>query len=664
VAQVNSRALRSSHIAIASYLAIAIVWSWPLPIHLADRFTHDPGDPLLNTYLIWWNAQAVPLTAAYWSPPFYWPLRNTLALSEHLAGLWPITTPLQLLGASPLFAYNLVILASTWWTGLATHALTKRLTASTLAAYCAGIAFAFAPYRTSQLAHIQLYACWWIPVMLLALHAYYEERRVRWLVLLCVAYLLQGLTNGYYLLFLPVLVGAWILWFTTIGAPPAVASAKVGWPAVASAKVGAAWRVLLTLAVSLGLTLPFLLQYYVVHRDQGLSRNLGEMAAYSARPESLLSATPILRFWNTRPPHTTEQYLFPGLTALALVVAGVVLARKDGRYRFYTLAAILMALLSAGPAASLFSIETLWHPYTFLTALPGFSGLRVPTRFFMLAVLCLAVAAGLSFAAIERRFPRRRAWLAVIVFAGLAVDGAIAGMPLGVPPSQLVVPEAGARVLALPFEEGRVSVYAMYQSMAHRRPVVNGYSGYVTSHADVIEWALRRRDPTVLTELRRGHPLYVLVAFTDQAAQWTEFMDQQPDATMLGIEGGGRLYRMPPTAYPREVRAGNPIADAAVTIEGDWLMADVRQPRTVRSIELRTHGKLLRLPRDLRIETSVDGTQWELAFEERPGGLALVGALLLPRVIPLRVDLKDATARYVRVNVAAFGTAAMFIYGS
>ena len=39
--------------------------------------------------------------------------------------------------------------------------------------------------------------------MLLALHGYYEERRTRWLVLLCVAYLLQGLTNGYYLLFLP-----------------------------------------------------------------------------------------------------------------------------------------------------------------------------------------------------------------------------------------------------------------------------------------------------------------------------------------------------------------------------------------------------------------------------------------------------------------------------
>jgi hypothetical protein len=646
----RSRAL----IPAAAYLVLAIAWSWPLPIHLANRFTHDPGDPLLNTYLIWWNAQAVPLTAAYWNPPFYWPMRGTMALSEHLAGLWPITTPVQLVGGSPLLAYNLVILASTWWAGLATHALTKRLTASTLAAYCAGIAFAYAPYRTSQLAHIQVYACWWIPVILLALHAYYGERRARWLVLLLVAYLLQGLTNGYYLLFLPVLIGSWIVWFT-----PAFAEATAG---RRRAQFAAAGRVVLTLALSLGLMLPFLLEYYVVHRAQGLSRNLGEMTAYSARTESFLSATPILRFWKTPPPFTTEQYLFPGLTALALVVAGLGIAWRDGRYRFYVLAAILMTLLSAGPASALLSFETLWHPYTWLAALPGFSGLRVPARFFMLAVLCLAVAAGLSFAAIERRFPRRRPWLAVIVFAGLAVDGMISGMPLGVPPSQLPIPEPGGRVLALPFGEGRVSVYAMYQSMAHRRPVVNGYSGYVTPHADVIEWALRRRDPTVLTELRRGQPLYVLVAFSDRATEWSEFMDQQPDATMIGIEGGGRLYRMRPAAYAHEVRPGTPIA-AAVTVSSDWLVADVQQPRGIRGLELRTQGNLLRLPRDLRIETSIDGTRWDVAFEDRPGGLALIGALELPRVIPLKVDLRDVTARYVRVNAPGLGARALTIVG-
>ena len=168
----------------AVYLLVTLAWSWPLPLHLTNRFTHDPGDPLLVTYLMWWNAQAVPLTHAWWNAPYYWPMHDALALTEHLAGLSPLTTPLQWLGASPLTAYNITLIASTWWCGLATHALVRRLGGSRAAAYCAGLAFAFAPYRISQLGHLQLYACWWLPLMLLALHAYYDERRARWLVLL------------------------------------------------------------------------------------------------------------------------------------------------------------------------------------------------------------------------------------------------------------------------------------------------------------------------------------------------------------------------------------------------------------------------------------------------------------------------------------------------
>jgi hypothetical protein len=309
-------------------------------------------------------------------------------------------------------------------------------------------------------------------------------------------------------------------------------------------------------------------------------------------------------------------------------------------------------------------MAALWHPYTLLAALPGFSGLRVPSRFFMLAMLCLAVAAGLAVAALERRLPRLRAGLAVIVFAGLAIDGMISEMPLGIPPPQLKVSEAGARVLSLPFEEGRVSVFAMYQSIGHRKPVINGYSGYMPSHADVIAWALRRRDPTVLTEFRRGRPLYVLVAPTEQAPQWTEFMDAQANATMLGIEGGGRLYRMGPAPYARDVRPGTAIAAATVRVEGDWIVADAQRPVAIRGLELRTHGNLLRLPKDLVVETSLDGARWDTAYNERPGGLALIGALQLPRVIPLRVDLGDVTARYVRVNAPGFGPRAVTIFGA
>ena len=631
----------------AVYLLLALAWSWPLPLHLANRFTHDPGDPLLVTYLMWWNAQAIPLTQAWWNAPYYYPLTDTLALTEHLAGLSPVTTPIQWLGGSPLLAYNLVLIASTWWSGLATHALVRRLTGCVPAAYCAGLAFAFAPYRTSQLAHMQLYACWWLPVILLSLHAFYEDRRARWLILLGIAWLLQGLTNGYFLLFLPVLGGLWIAWFTR------------------RAEIGRAAQVLATLALATAAALPFLLHYRAVHEAQGLGRTVGEMRAYSAYPAAFLSATPLLRFWHTAEPSTTEQYLFPGVTALLLVCAGLVVsqrARRDRRFQFYAGAALVMTALSFGPAGNPRSLAVLWHPYSWLAWLPGFGGLRVPTRMYMLAVLCLAVAAGIAFAHIRERIRWRKA-LAALVLAGLAVDGAISGMPLGFPPGDLALDARNARVLVLPFEDGRQSVFAMYRSMSHRLPVVNGYAGYLPSSGDVVEWGLRRRDPTILTELRRGHPLYVVVAPTEHADQWTAFMDAQ-QAQFLGIQSAGRMYLMPPTAYGRGVRPGPSIDEAAVRVDGDWIVADVQQPRGIRTVELRTHGNLLRLPREILIDVSLDGTTWRRVFEERPGGLALAGALDLPRVIPLRIDLQDVTARFVRINTPAFGARAVTVYGA
>jgi hypothetical protein len=630
------------------YLVLAVAWSWPLPLHLGSRFTHDPGDPLLVTYLIWWNAHAVPLTTAWWNAPFYWPIPTALALTEHLAGLSPVTTPMQMLGASPLLAYNLTLIASTWWTGLATHAILRRLGGSAAAAYCAGIAFAYAPYRISQLGHLQLYACWWLPVTLLALHGYYEERRTKWLALAGVSWLLQGLTNGYFLLFVPVLVACWLVWFTR------------------RVQLRAALTLVLAFAIAALPALPFLLKYYTVQTALGLTRSAGEMLAYSARPDSFLSAIPILRFWHTRPAFTTEHYLFPGVTALALALGGLAVAGRDRRFQFYALAAILMTALAAGPAAAPLSTAALWHPYTLLAWLPGFSGLRVPARFFMLAALCLAVAAGVAFDALARRLPGRRSAVAfaAVVFAGLAFDGAIAGMPLGVPPGHLVLDDRNARILVLPFEDGRVSVFAMYQSMTHRLPVVNGYAGYVPAHADVLEWALWRRDATVLTELRRGHPLYVLVASTDQAPAWNAFMDAQVEAELIGIQGGGRLYRLGPVPYARDVRPGRPLDAVTVDVTGEWLTANLQTPQPVRGLDLRTDGAVLRLPKNLLVQTSVDGVQWTTRFEDRPGGATFVGALRVPRTIPIRLDLGDVQARYVRVNAPGFGPRAMTVFGT
>ena len=75
------------------------------------------------------------------------------------------------------------------------------------AAFLAGLAFAFAPYRAAQMPHLQMLAAFWAPLALLALHAYLDSGRRWWLGVYGAAWLLQALANLYSLYFFSALVG-------------------------------------------------------------------------------------------------------------------------------------------------------------------------------------------------------------------------------------------------------------------------------------------------------------------------------------------------------------------------------------------------------------------------------------------------------------------------
>ena len=112
---------------LLAFLALAVFWTWPLARHLSTRIPHDPGDPILNIWLLWWNAHAIPFTDQWWNPPVFFPMRGALALSEHLAGIGLVTTPLQWLHANALAAYNIAFILSFALSGLLTFLLVRRL---------------------------------------------------------------------------------------------------------------------------------------------------------------------------------------------------------------------------------------------------------------------------------------------------------------------------------------------------------------------------------------------------------------------------------------------------------------------------------------------------------------------------------------------------------
>ena len=486
-------------LASAFYLALTIIQTWPLVRRLPAVLPNDLGDPVLNAWILWWNAHAVPLTARWWNGPIFWPSSGALAFSETLLGLYPITTPIQWLGGSAITAYNVAFLLTFPLSALAAHALVFRLSGRHDASLIGGLVYGFHPFRIAHFPQIQVMTSYWMPVALLGLHEYLTKKKTRWLWISAGAWLMQALSNGYYLLFFPVLVGVWLAWFVLSRANLRALAAIVGAWAVASLPL-----------------VPLLWTYRQIHSAYGFRRDLGEVSFFGADVTSLFDASPVLRFWNLRSFHQAEGELFPGLTAsllvliviaqwlwrseragrvprtcLALLVGaiafiGIALSasmigpwtiaigkttlvsvrvvskplsiglllfavalgleprfaeawRRRSPLMFYALAMGLMYLLCFGPGPRFLGEPFMYRaPYSWLMVLPGYDAVRVPARFAMLAALCLSVSAGLAFA----RLTSGVRWLtgaalAAIVVAGVLVDSWMGRISLPTVPPRL-----------------------------------------------------------------------------------------------------------------------------------------------------------------------------------------------------------------------------------
>jgi hypothetical protein len=628
------------------FSTLAIVWTWPLAAHLGTRVTHDPGDPILNTWILWWNAHAIPFTRAWWNPPIFYPMPGALALSEHLAGLSLYATPILLAGGSPLAAYNVSVLLSYALSGFFAYLLAFRLTGSVLAGLCAGLAFGFSPYRASQLAHVQVLTAQWMPLALLGLHEHVASGSRRGLVIFAVAWLLQALSNGYYLLFFPILVLLWIAWFTIWCQAPKRGLAIL-----------AVW-----LVASLPLV-PVLLKYREVHDTLGLTRSVEDIRRFSATPASFLHAPPILAVWPEGPASTYEQYLFPGLTAFVLVIAALVtlLVKTEPRSAagdritlvFYATATLVMWVLALGPGGD-GNFASPFRPYTWLLSLPGFDGLRVPSRLAMPGSLCLAIAASLALVQLAPRPGRRRAIAGAMALAGIGLDGLTESVPMHSPPGRVELPGArAATVIELPPNNAYVNVAAMYRSMFHRRPLVNAYTGHEPPHYRVLSLALSRGDTSVLSVLARERPLVILVNdHLDPNHGFRDMIDALPGIERRGISSPGSLFLLPAQPQPAPPPSGSALPAHVRDVGRDRLEFDLGGVRSALAIEFPLRSRYKDLGNRMLIESSEDGSHWREAWLGWTGGLALDGTLKDPLLAPIRIPLHNVKARYLRIYPA------------
>lgn len=570
--------------------------TWPLVTVMDHRIAGDMGDPLFNCWvLLWTSGQVLRLfhgdlsaLSHYWSGNIFYPAPLTLAYSEHLTPQMLQSLPILAATNNVVLAYNVVLLGTFALSGLGMYLLVRELTGQPLAAFLAGLACAFAPYRIDQYSHLEVLSSQWMPFALYGFRRFFDTGRLRSLVGGASALVVQALSCAYYMAY-----------FT----PFAVAYCLYEMIVRGRLRDGRVWRSLVGVGgVALVVVGGFLWPYFRLRQmgDVGF-RDLARVQSYSFDTHAFATITQNSRLLgsiiNALP--RNEGQGFPGFTILlfAVIAIGVWISRAVLAARgadlstawwrralavvggallilmVWTLGDVLVNGETTHRLVKLFalrrdaatrlvgqivivSVALLWlvprvrrmargpagSPVGFFagaalvaTALclgptmyangrpigpglydvlyrwaPGFDGLRVPSLNSMIASVFLSILAGLGAAALIGRGRRVGGLLVILGMiailaeswsvptdtnvrfhgAGYAWPSATIAAGRRLPPIYRLIRDLpiGTVVAEFPFGDAANEIRYVLYSGYHRKPIVNGYSGfYPESYQRVLE---------------------------------------------------------------------------------------------------------------------------------------------------------------------------------
>jgi hypothetical protein len=323
-----------------------------------------------------------------------WPLARLIVGSIHKTGELPLWRPFLLSGAplighpvAPIFyppawlvlvlplpmALNLLVVLHVWWMALGTYLYLHSYEGVNHAVALLGsIVFAQSPKWFALVAGghwISIVAVAWWPWALLAFNRYWATRRIQWAICLGTVLAAQAVSDVRYLAFSLAGLALATLIYARRGTLHAwLHTALVGWMAAALVMAG----------LSSGQLLPSLA---LLHHTNRAALSVAEASFGSLPPAMLLGAVfpPKLEF--------PEWFLYPGIAALALALAGWAL-KWSRREKWWAVVACLGTLLTLGTYTPLYAGLYEW--------LPGFNLFRVPARWWLFTLFALVVLTSLG----------------------------------------------------------------------------------------------------------------------------------------------------------------------------------------------------------------------------------------------------------------------------
>jgi hypothetical protein len=312
------RRSRDALAAAAAYGLLTIVMTWPLARSLARELPADLRDPLLNCWILAWDGEHILRAVSghlgalreYWNANIFSPHPLALAYSEHLTAQAVMVLPVYAITKNPILTYNAAFLSTFLLSALGMFLLVRNLTGCPSAAFLAGVAYGFAPYRFGTLAHLQVLSSMWMPFVWLGFHRYFETRRLAPLAGGAAAWIAQNLSCGYYLLFFAPVVAISVAWEITRRRLWAETSLLIRLAAAA-----------LVVAV---VTAPFVIPYVELRRLGFGPRSLGETSSFAADVYGYLTTDARMWLWGhvVRAWPRPEGSLFPGFSIALLAILG------------------------------------------------------------------------------------------------------------------------------------------------------------------------------------------------------------------------------------------------------------------------------------------------------------------------------------------------------
>ncbi|MGH9199900.1 MAG: DUF3108 domain-containing protein, partial [Vicinamibacterales bacterium] len=229
--------------------------------------------------------------------------------------------------------------------------------------------------------------------------------------------------------------------------------------------------------------------YWRTQQREGFGRNLYEASVHSAALQSYTQVPPDnLVYGRTgllplrapgpgeRDRRHVEHQMFPGIVLMCLAALGL---RRGWQTDARPVVLSALALVVTGGVLSLGPEGARWLYAEVSDWVFGFQAIRAPARFAVVAIAGLCVLAGTAIAR-----ARLRRSTVVLIAVALLVEYANAPLSfVAAPPRTTAVgrwlqsrTDPGA-VLYLPLSLDRENSTFMVESLEHRRPIVNGYSG-------------------------------------------------------------------------------------------------------------------------------------------------------------------------------------------